>query len=121
LTDEILKGFDGDMVRLVRWSRSAKPGDYGAFAPSVFRWAAKGDFVALAIAESAARAVAALARRVVALGAERIALVGGVGEALLPYLDHETAALLKRPLYDATDGAILMAGGVVATQREARR
>ena len=41
LTDEILKGFDGDIVRLVRWSRSAKPGDYGAFAPSVFRCAAK--------------------------------------------------------------------------------
>ncbi len=115
LTDEILNGFDGDIVRLVRWSRSAKPGDYGAFAPQVFGWAAKADPVALAIAASAARAVGALTRRVVALGAERVALVGGVGEALRPYLEHEIAALLKRPLYDATDGAILMAGGVVAT------
>ena len=121
LTDEILKDFDGDIVRLVRWSRSAKPGDYGAFAPSVLRFAAKGDPVAVAVAASAARAVTALARRVVALGAARIALVGGVGEALRPYLDPETAALLKRPHYDATDGAILMAGGVVSTKREARQ
>ena len=38
-------------------------GDYGAFAPRVFRCAAKADPVALAIAASAARAVGALTRR----------------------------------------------------------
>ncbi len=63
--------------------------------------------------------VGALTRRVVALGASRVALVGGVGEALRPHLEREIAALLKRPLYDATDGAILMAGGAVATTEEA--
>ena len=67
---------------------------------------------------SAARAVGALTRRVVALGAGRVALVGGVGEALRPYLDRDIADLLQRPLYDATDGAILMAGGAVATGKE---
>jgi glucosamine kinase len=121
LADEILRDFDGDIVRLVRWSRSAKPGDYGAFAPLVFRCAAKADPVALDIVASAARAVGALARRIVALGAERVALVGGVGEVLRPHLDHEIAALMKRPLYDATDGAILMAGGVVGSTEEAAR
>ncbi len=115
LTDEILGAFDGDVVRMARWARNAKPGDYGSFAPRVFRCAGKSDPVALAIAASAARAIGVLVRRVVALGAQRVALVGGVGEALRPYLDHDIAALLKRPLYDATDGAILMAGGAVST------
>jgi glucosamine kinase len=119
LTDEILSHFDRDVVRMVRWARSARPGDYGAFAPTVFRCAAKADSVALAIVASAARAVGALTRRVVALGADRVALVGGVGEALRPYLDHDIAQLLQRALYDATDGAILMAGGAVAAGKEA--
>jgi glucosamine kinase len=115
LTDEILTAFDGDVVRMVRWARTAKPGDYGSFAPCVFHHAAKADPIALAIAASAALAIGALIRRVAALGADKVALVGGVGEALHPYLNHDIARLLRQPLYDATDGAILMAGGVVAS------
>jgi glucosamine kinase len=119
LTDEILSAFDADVVRMVRWARTAKPGDYGSFAPCVFRCAAKADPIALAIAASAALAIGALIRRVAALGAYQVALVGGVGEALRPYLNHDVARLLRRPLYDATDGAILMAGGAVAGGRQA--
>ncbi len=119
LTREILCEFGSDVVAMVRWARAARPGDYGAFAPRTLRCAVSGDPIALRIVASAARGVEALTRRVVALGAERVALVGGVGEALRPYLDPEIAALLTRPLYDATDGAILMAGGAVATEREA--
>jgi glucosamine kinase len=119
LTDEILGAFDGDVVRMVRWARTAKPSDYGSFAPSVFRCAAKADPIALAIAASAALAIGALIRRIAALGADKVALVGGVGDALRPYLGHDVARLLRRPLYDATDGAILMAGGAVAGGRQA--
>ena len=68
---------------------------------------------------AAARAIGALTRGAVALGAERVALVGGAGEALRPYLEPEIAALLTAPLYDATDGAILLVGGAIAPQREA--
>jgi glucosamine kinase len=119
LTAEILEKFDGDVVALIRWARTAKPGDYGAYAPVVFRHAEESDPVALDIVASAARGVEALARRAVALGAARVALVGGVGEALRPYLDREIAALLTRPSYDAVDGAILLAGGAVEPERRA--
>jgi glucosamine kinase len=120
-TRDVFADFDGDVVALVRWARSARPGDYGAFAPRVFAHAVKGDAIALTIVGSAARAIGALARRALALGAERVALVGGVGEALRPYLAPEISALLTRPLHDATDGAILMAGGLVSTGKEASR
>jgi len=113
LTRDILAEFDNDVVALIRWARSARPGDFGAYAPRVFAGAAEGDAVALTIVDSAARAIGALARRALALGAERVALVGGVGEALRPYLDPDLAALLTRAVHDATDGAILMAGGRV--------
>jgi glucosamine kinase len=119
LSEEILDHFDRDVVRMVRWAGSARPGDYGSFAPTVFRCAAKADSVALRIVASAARAVGTLTRRVVAFGADRVALVGGVGEPLRPYLDRDIAQVLQRPLFDATDGAILMAGGAVATGKEA--
>jgi glucosamine kinase len=119
LTDDILAEFGGDPVAMMNWAREAKPGDFGAFAPRVFERAASHDPVALEIALEAGLAVGALTRGVVALGAERVALVGGVGEALRPYLEPDIAARLKAPLYDATDGAILFVGGVIASQREA--
>ncbi len=121
LTRDILADFDRDIVALIRWARSARPGDYGAFAPRVFAHAARGDAIALTIVGSAAQAIGALARRALALGADRVALVGGVGEALRPYFAPEIAELLTRPLHDATDGAILLAGGRVSTGKEALR
>lgn len=119
LTQEILDEFGGDPVAMLRWSRDAKPGDFGAFSPRVFERARAGDPIALAIVGEAARAVEALTRGVLALGAERVALVGGVGEALRPYFDPDIAARLKPPLYDPTDGAILFVGGAVTSQRKA--
>lgn len=119
LTDDILAEFGGDPVAMVNWALQAKPGDFGAFAPRVFERAAGLDPVALEIASFAAHAIGALIRGVVALGAERVALVGGVGEALRPYFEPDIAARLSAPLYDATDGAILFVGGVIAPQREA--
>ncbi len=117
LTDEILGEFLDDPVAMINWARKAKPGDFGAFAPRVFRFAAERDPIALEIAAEAARAVEGLTRRVVALGAERVALVGGAGEALRPYLDPEIGALLSAPLHDAADGAILFVGGVIAPEQ----
>ncbi len=114
LTGEILGEFLGDPVAMINWARKAKPGDFGAFAPRVFRRAAECDPIALEIAAEAARAVEVVTRRVVALGAERVALVGGAGEALRPYLDPEIGALLSAPLRDAADGAILFVGGAIA-------
>jgi glucosamine kinase len=119
LTDDILAEFGGDPVAMMNWARQAKPGDFGAFAPRVFERAGAHDPVACEIAGFAARAIRALTHGVIALGAERVALVGGVGEALRPYLEPDIAARLKAALYDATDGAILFVGGVIAAQREA--
>ena len=119
LTDDILAEFGGDPVAMMNWALHAKPGDFGAFAPRVFEHAAGRDPIALGIVNAAARAIGALIRGVVALGAERVAMVGGVGEAMRPYFEPDVAARLSPPLYDPTDGAILLVGGVVAPQREA--
>jgi glucosamine kinase len=119
LTDDIVSEFGGDPVAMMNWALAAKPGDFGAFAPRVFEHAGAHDPIALGIVNAAARAIGALIHGVIALGAERIAMVGGVGEAMRPYFEPEVTARLSPPLYDPTDGAILLVGGIVAPQREA--
>jgi glucosamine kinase len=119
LTDDMLAEFGGDPVTMMNWARDAKPGDFGAFAPRVFEHAAARDPIAAGIVNAAARAIGALIGGVVALGAERVAMVGGVGEVMRPYFEPDVAARLSPPLYDPTDGAILLVGGIVASQREA--
>ncbi|MBV8664083.1 MAG: hypothetical protein JO107_13385, partial [Hyphomicrobiales bacterium] len=95
----------------IQWAITAKPSGYGAFSPLVFECAAAGDAIALGIVTTAAQAVDALIDAARALGAERVALVGGVSQPLRPYLSASSLALLRRPLSDAADGAILLAGG----------
>ena len=119
LTDDLVAQFGGDPVAMMTWARDAKPGDFGAFAPRVFKHAGADDPIAIGIVNAAARAIGNLIRGVVALGAERVALVGGVGDAMRPYFEPDIAARLSPPLYDPTDGAILLAGGIVAPQRAA--
>jgi glucosamine kinase len=116
LTQDLISHFNNDPVAMMNWALSAKPGDFGGFAPRVFEHAASQDPIALEIVWAAAHAIGVLTRGVFVLGAERVALVGGVGEALRPYFEPDMAARLQPPLYDPTDGAILFVGGAVASE-----
>jgi len=119
LSRSLLTPFGFDPVRIVRWAATAKPNDYGVFAPQVFAAADSGDAYARAIIESAAAAIAALARALFALGAPSIALVGGVAEHLRAYLPTDVEARLHKPRRDAVDGAILLVGGVLPDSGDA--
>jgi glucosamine kinase len=119
LTQDLISHFNNDPVAMMNWALHAKPGDFGGLAPRVFEHAARHDRIALEIVRTAARAIGVLTRCVVALGAEQVAMVGGVGEALRPYFEPDIDRLLKPPLYDPTDGAILFVGGAVAPREKA--
>ncbi len=114
LTDKLIKRFDDDPIAVTSWSATAMPADYGALAPIVLGFAEKGDPVALPIIKHHARAIVALARKLQSFGAERLSLVGGLGPALLPWIELEQAGLFSPTLHDPADGAILLACGVVA-------
>ncbi len=119
LTVDILAAFNQDVVAMLRWARTAKPGDFGGFAPRVFSHAGSGRRDRARHRRRRRRGERQSTRRAVELGAPRMALVGGAGEALRPALEPGIAALLRRPLFDATDGAILLVGGAAAREREA--
>jgi glucosamine kinase len=113
--------FSNDALAMLRWALTAKPSDYGAFAPPTLAAAAEGDMTARPIVEAAARALAALAAALEALGAPRLVMTGGLAEPIKPYLPPALAAELRAPLFDATDGAILAAGGALPGAKEERR
>ena len=111
LTQSLMQHFADDPHVALQWALTAKPSDYGAFAPAVLNAAGEDDAIGRPIVEAAAAALAALTQAVQALGADRIALVGGLSEGIRPHLAADLASALRRPLFDATDGAILLAGG----------
>ncbi|MGD0762125.1 MAG: BadF/BadG/BcrA/BcrD ATPase family protein [Roseiarcus sp.] len=113
LTQEVMRRFRDEPLAAIQWAISARPAGYGAFAPLAFECAGAGDEIALAIVRAAARAVDALIGAVQALGAERVVLVGGLGAPIRPYLAAPAQAALHPPSFDAVDGAILLAGGVL--------
>ena len=118
LSRDLLAEFDSDPLRMTKWAQTAKPGDYGAFAPRAFEAARVGESGALEIVGRAAGAIVAIFRTLEALGAERIAIVGGVAEPLRSYLPTEVEARLRRPKHDAVDGAILLVGGALPARRD---
>jgi glucosamine kinase len=117
-TRALMEHFSNDPVAMVHWALSAKPSDYGAFAPQAIAAAGEADMVAAPIVEAAALALDALTSALEALGAPRVVMVGGLAEPIRPHLPAALAARLRNPLFDATDGAILVAGGVLPERRE---
>ncbi len=113
LSRALLAEFDSDPLQMTKWAQTAKPGDYGAFAPRAFEAARAGESGALEIVGRAGRAIVAIFRALEALGVERIAIVGGVAEPLRTYLPTDVEARLSRPKHDAVDGAILLVGGAL--------
>ena len=112
MTREIMRRFRDDPLAAIQWAITAKPSGYGAFSPLVFESAASGDPVALAIIGAAAAAVDSLIGAARALGAERVVLVGGLNQVIRSYLNSASRSALRQPLFDAVDGAIILAGGV---------
>ncbi len=113
LTRALRRRFDDDPLAMTRWAISAKPGDYGAFAPLVLEAAQAGDATALIVVEAAAGALGALVVAVESLGARRVSMIGGLSGPIRPFLAADLSARLQAPLFDPMDGAILLAGGVV--------
>lgn len=118
LTATLMRRFADDPNEAAHWAARAAPKDYGELAPLVLASAGHGDSVANAIVAKAVRAIAALTNALREAGARRIALLGGVGAAIRPRLPHEVADALREPLADATDGAILLAGGALPALAE---
>jgi len=109
LTDAMLAVFRGNPEDVVEFTITARPGDFGGFAPKVFEHEARGDPVAKAIL---ARAVAAVEASLAALnldGTSPLCLLGGLAPLYAERLSPALRAMLKPPRSDALGGAVAMA------------
>jgi len=112
----VFKEFGGDPHAIVRWTATAKPRDYGRFAPLIVAHAERGDAVAGELMRLAAAHIDALAARLVMLDATRVALVGGLAAAIEPYLAMVTRRHLVSAQADALTGALGIAAGAVPSE-----
>ena len=113
MTDQILFHFGDRQEEMVLWAAEAKPADYGHFARYVVNHADKGDKVATDLMKKCGSDASAMLRVLARHGLRRICLMGGFAEFVEPWLEADVTALLVPRLYDARDGAVLMAGGTL--------
>jgi glucosamine kinase len=109
LIDAVLERSGRTRQALSRWSETALPKDYAAFAPLVFEHAAKADVQGMTIVIEGASAISKLGNVLLARGAQRLCLMGGLSQVYLPYLNADVRAALVPPQADAVDGAIMLA------------
>ncbi len=109
LTKKILERFDGDPHAIVRWMGQARPRDFGALAPVIIEYAARGDTVAGELMRAGAHYIDVMAERLATLGVPRLALAGGLAPSVEPWLAPSTQELLVAPLGDALSGALWLA------------
>lgn len=109
LIEEILRRVGRTRHEVSRWSETATPRDYAAFAPIVFETAARADVQGMTIVIEGAGAISKLGHALLARGSQRLCLLGGLSSSYPPYLDADVRAALVAPEHDAMDGAIIMA------------
>jgi glucosamine kinase len=109
MTRALLAVFRDNPRDVVEFTTTARPGDFGGFAPMVFEHAERGDPVAL---EIVARNVAAIESSLAVLDlrdGEPLSLLGGLAALYEPRLSPAVRGRLKSPEQDALGGAVALA------------
>nr|WP_321463152.1 BadF/BadG/BcrA/BcrD ATPase family protein [uncultured Cohaesibacter sp.] len=113
MTDHIMAMFGDSQEEMVLWANTATPPDFATYGHIVVTFAEKDDPVAVKLMSDCGTQASAMMRALAWRGINQIALMGNFAESVEPWLEAETTSLLVPRLYDARDGAILMAGGTL--------
>lgn len=115
LTAAVLAIYRNDPSGLVEFTKSAKPGDFGGFAPMVFDHADRRDAAALRILDRARQAIeSSLDALPLAPGAP-LCLLGGLAPSMTPLLSPRFRDLVRPPITDPLGGAVAMAARLFGT------
>jgi glucosamine kinase len=109
LTSEILRRFEDDPQTLVEYAHTAKPGEFGTFAPLVFEYAERGDPIGNALIDGAVRSIEEALRAIMPQDCDRLCLLGGLARLYQPFLGPRFRKLVKEPFGDALQGALGLA------------
>jgi len=114
LTRALLAIFRDDPADLVEFTTTAKPRDFGGFAPMVFEYAGKGDPVADRILARAVHFITESLRVMDLRPGDPLCLLGGLAALYEPRLPAHIRTLIRPPLQDALGGAVSMAARTFA-------
>ena len=106
---EILSEYDDSAALIAELSLIARPADFARYAPRIVDAADQQDSHGVDLIE---QAVTAVQRSLDGVGFKpgcKICMLGGLGPALLDYMDTAYQKACVEPLGDALDGAILLA------------
>lgn len=109
LTSEVLRRFEDDPQTLVEYAHTAKPGEFGTFAPLVFEYAERGDPIGNALIEGAVRSIEEALKAIMPPECDRLCLLGGLARLYEPFLGPRFRKLAKEPFGDALQGALSLA------------
>lgn len=118
LTRALLAKFQDDPNEIVAFSMSAKPGDYGAFAPMVVENASASDPIGLKIINEGASHLQQCLNALAFKAGDPLCLTGGVGPHYADYLPEDVTAGLVKRQGNALDGAFAFARANLAEREE---
>ena len=109
LTRKVMKGFDNEIINLIKETKNFKPKDFAQFAHLVFEFHSKGDPHALNILNNQ---IPIIEKSLLAVGFDEkkpFCLVGGLGKFYKNLIHKEFLEALIEPEHDAVGGAIAIA------------
>ncbi|WP_119395337.1 BadF/BadG/BcrA/BcrD ATPase family protein [Salinibius halmophilus] len=109
LSEQVMAHFDHDIEAVVRFSKTARPTDYGQFARPCFDLADAGDPLAKTLIERHLADCEMLLNALIRRGATQIALMGSIGQRVASMLPASLQPYFVQPKFDAQHGGILMA------------
>ncbi len=118
LTKACLAEFDHDLQQIVNFSGTAKPVDYGAYAPRVAEAAEQGDPVAQAIMNDGADYVISALKALGCAEDEPLCPIGGVAAQYSSYLSAAGFGNIVAPKGSALDGALELARRMVENNQQ---
>ncbi len=112
LADAILAQFQERPEEIIEFAKGASPATFGAWAPSVFDHAKRGDALALSLVREAAADAEVMIRRLLEVGASSVYLHGGISGKLSAWLQPAIRERVRKGMNVkgvALEGATLLA------------
>jgi glucosamine kinase len=110
LSQHVLDHYNNDVDEIVSWSKTAIPKDYGQFSPAIFKFASKGDELAIEMLRQTAADIEMFLIALNKRGANKICLMGSIAERIEKWLSPPVQAWIVKPQHDAIEGALMFAG-----------
>jgi glucosamine kinase len=109
LTKYVLAHFKNNPQAIVEYAHSAKPGEFGKFAPVIFDFADNNDPVANKIITDAVNNIEETLKVILTSKEQLFCMLGGLAMRYVGLLDNRYAERVREPLGDAASGAVSLA------------